>query len=475
MIRSLPVHWRLTLFNALAIGLILMALGFTLFFLLRQALLSSVEDSARSRALTAAHSIRAGDYPNQDDIERLTLDGVFVIIRDGEGKVLSRTVKLAVQKGHGDTAWKEALKSGDPTGGTVNLSSGAPEYVYAVPVTSPGGAPRVVEAGKSYETAQEAIDTFAIVLIFSILAAFALSLGGAYILARIALSPVDEVVDSARKITESDLSKRLPVAYPGDKIGRLATTINGLLARLEAAFARREEALSRQRRFTADAGHELRTPLTSIGGYAQMLEEGGLKDPRIAREGVAAIRKESERMRVLVESLLSLARGDEGAPLDLKSQDLGTVVSEVVETIRPTVNEKAAVEYISPGYRVEAAFDQGRISQVVSILLDNAIKYTPKGGRVTVAVRSSEGRAELEVSDTGIGISREQLPHIFERFHRADLSRTAGGMGLGLAIALQIIEAHGGEIKVISSPGQGSTFTATFPKTPKRSSTTARR
>ncbi len=139
----------------------------------------------------------------------------------------------------------------------------------------------MVEAGKSYEDAEETLDTFATVLVVGIGAAFLLSIGGAYLLARAALRPVEAVTSRRRRSGEGDLAKRLPVANPRDEIGRLATTINGLLSRLEAAFARREEALERQRRFAADASHELRTPLTSISGHARMLDEWALdEDPR---------------------------------------------------------------------------------------------------------------------------------------------------------------------------------------------------
>jgi two-component system OmpR family sensor kinase len=262
-------------------------------------------------------------------------------------------------------------------------------------------------------------------------------------------------------MTEGDLSRRLPVTYPKDEIGRLTTTINELLARLEAAFARREEALSRQRRFAADASHELRTPLTSIAGYARMLEEWGLRDPRTAREGVAAIRRESERMQGLVEALLALTRGDEGAPLEIETHDLAVVAEEAARTV---AGEKTAVEYLPVKRPVEAPFDRSRIRQVASILLDNAVKYTPEGGKVTVTVREENGWAALEVSDTGVGIPEAQLPLVFERFHRADPSRTAGGFGLGLSIARQIAEAHGGRIEVESVPDKGSTFTLLLPR-----------
>jgi two-component system OmpR family sensor kinase len=457
----LPIRWRLTLFNALIIGVILLALGLSLFLLLRQALLSGVEDTVRARAFAAARALESGEDPLRDDAEQLTADGVFLVVRDTGGRILDRTTNFSTGEESSDPVWERALASGKPVGGTAELSSEEPDYVYGVPVNPPSGSARVVEAGKSYDSVEDTLEAFTTVLVVGGLLAFALSVGGAYLLAQAALSPVEAVVSSARQMTEGDLSRRLPVSHPKDEIGRLTTTINGLLARLEAAFARREEALSRQRRFAADASHELRTPLTSIAGYAQMLEEWGLNDPQTAREGVAAIRQESERMQRLVEGLLALTRGDEGAPLEIEDHDLATVAEEATRT---AANEKTAVEYLPPKQPVNASFDRNRIRQVASILLDNAVKYTPDGGRVTVTVRDKNGWAALEVSDTGIGISEDQLPLIFERFHRVDPSRTTAGAGLGLSIARQIAEAHGGRIEVESMPGEGSTFTLLLPK-----------
>ena len=459
----MPIRWRLTLFNATIIGAILLALGISLFFLLRGALLSGVEDTVRSRALAAARSVDSGEnlLEDEEDAAQLTADGVFLILRDEQGKVLDRTTRFSAASR--DPIWERALASGNPAGGRAELSSEGSDYVYAVPVNPPSGQARVVEAGKSYDSVEDTLEAFTTVLIVGGLLAFLLSVGGAYLLARAALSPVEGVVSSAREMTEGDLSQRLPVAHPKDEIGRLATTINGLLAHLEAAFARREEALSRQRRFAADASHELRTPLTSISGYAQMLEEWGLRDPATAREGVEAILQESERMQGLVEGLLALARGDEGAPLEIEHNDLAAVAEEAARTAQTAAGGKVNVAYLPPKQPVGAPFDRNRIRQAASILLDNAVKYTPEGGKVTVAVREEDGLAALEVSDTGIGISEDQAPLLFERFYRSDKARASSGAGLGLSIARQITEAHGGRIEVESAQGEGSTFILLLP------------
>jgi signal transduction histidine kinase len=459
----LPIRWRLTLFNALAIGAILLLSSLALFFLLRGALYAGLEDTVKGRAIAAAREVKAGEELERDD--ELTLDGVFVVVRDGRGRVLSRTAELT---GAEDPVWRRALESGRAEGGAARLSGDGPDYVYAVPVSPPdGAAARVVEAGKPYEGVREILDTFAGLLALVVLVALLLSAVGAYLMARAALSPVEDVVGSARDIGAGDLSRRLPVANPKDEIGRLAATINGLLSRLEAAFRRREEALERQKRFAADASHELRTPLTSVIGHARMLDEWALEeDPDRARRSVASIRREAARMRALVESLLALTRGEEGPGLEVGRHDLAAVAEEAVETAREAAGGDISIEYAAPEHGIEAVFDRGRVLQVASILLDNAVRYTPAGGSVCVRLREKNGKAALEVSDTGVGIPVDRLPLVFERFYRADPSRADGGAGLGLSIARQIAASHSGEILAQSTPGEGSTFTLLLPKKP---------
>ncbi len=459
----MPIRWRLTLFIALVIGAILLLLGIALYYMNRSALLANIEDTVRSRATTAARALESGKGLGNAYVEQLTLDGVVVIIRTDSGRIL-RTVNLPEEGDIADVVWREAIDSEEPASGEADISDD-PYHVYAVPVDPPNSPARVVEAGKAYESAEEALEVFGTVLVAGIGAAFILSIGGAYFLARAALRPVDAVTSAARQMGEGDLSKRLPVTNPKDEVGRLTITINDLLSRLESALARREEALERQRRFTAEASHELRTPLTSIGGHARMLDEWALeKDQQRAKLSVEAIRREAKRMGDLVESLLALTRGDEGAPPEVKSHDLAAVAEEAVQTAKVGGNGKVSVEYARPEREVVATFDRNGILQLAGILLDNAVKYTPEGGKVMVRVREGDGQVELEVSDTGVGITDAHLPLIFERFYRADPSRTTGGAGLGLSIARQIAEAHGGTIEVSSKPGEGSTFTLLLPK-----------
>jgi two-component system OmpR family sensor kinase len=456
-------------------GAILLIFGLALFFVIRSSLLYEVRQDVRGHAEEVASGVRSGEGLSRAETRSSTLDGVFVIVRDEEGEVIYQNIDLKndVYGGESGKLWREALTKDRPVGGVVEAPGEDPDYLYAVPVAPQESGARVVEAGKPYDNVHETIELIGALLAAGFAVALLVSVAGSYFLARVALSPVEAIAGAARKITESDLSTRLPVSNPDDEIGRLTSTVNGLLSRLEAAFARREEALqrqsealARQRSFAADASHELRTPLSTIGGYARMLKEWGHKDPKATRKGVEAIENESERMHHMVEELLELTRGDEGVSLTLERKDLAAIAKEATEAVRDTSGRKVSVEYGTEA-PVQGVFDADRIRQLATILLENAVKYTPEGGAVRVRVREEEGWAELEVSDTGVGIAEDQLPLIFERFHRADPARSpggAGGTGLGLAIARQIAEAHGGVIEVHSSPGKGSTFTLRIPE-----------
>lgn len=462
----MPVRWLLTLFNALAIGTILVILGLALLFFFERALINGLQETVQNRAYSAAESVLAADADEvlaPDGVENLTLEGVFIVVRDAEGGVISQTAALSTNVPENDRVWRAALKADLPAAGTTRLSSEAPEYVYAIPVSPAGNDARVVEAGASYGSVSEALVEIRRVLAAGILIALLFAVLGAYFLARAALAPVDAVTKAASAIGDGNLSKRLPVENPRDEIGRLALAINALLARLQAAFERREEALARQRRFVADAGHELRTPLTSISGYAGVLKRWGLEDRKTANESVEAIERESRRMQDFVEDLLTLARGDEKPRMKLEETDLAALAREATEDARATADSDLAIDFEAPERGVRACLDPAKVRQVASILLDNAVKYTEPGGRVQVRAFRRDGFAVLEVTDTGVGIPPEHLPLVFERFHRVDGSRSGGGSGLGLSIARQIADLHGGDIEVESTPGRGSSFRLLLP------------
>jgi two-component system, OmpR family, sensor kinase len=278
--------------------------------------------------------------------------------------------------------------------------------------------------------------------------------GGGWLVGR-ALRPIDGMSAAAVKISAGDLSQRINVAETESELGRLAAVLNSTFARLEAAFAQ-------QQQFTADAAHELRTPVTVMLTQTQT----ALTRERAAaeyRETVEACQRSAQRMRRLIESLLELARLDAGQEsLKRMPFDLSQMVREGAESIRPLAEERGVKIYceLPP---VQCVGDSERLTQVVTNLLVNAVQYNRDKGEVRVRTQLQNGLAVLTVADTGPGISAADLPHIFERFYRADKARSAGRAGLGLAIAKAIVAAHGGTMEAASQTGTGTTFAVRLP------------
>lgn len=456
----MSIRWRLTLFNALvilAIGALLLGL---MFIVTIRAVTANVRETVQARSVEAVRMLESGTLPTPEQRAQLGADDTYVVIRDINGQIISEAGSPVAGMGSFDTAERDAIWR-DVLAGNQAVTIDEHELrVHAVPVTAAQSPARVIEVWKSYDTTAESLIPFVSITTIVIPLSLLLAVTGAYILARSALAPVDAIVRSARNISEEDLSQRLPVSRPNDELGRLASTFNDLLADLEVAFREREESLERQRQFTADASHELRTPLTSIRGYARMLREWALNDPETARESVDAIERESQRMHELVERLLLMAREDEDLLLDSAPTDMRDIASAAVAARRVAATG-ITIDYQADAEPVIADIDAARIRQVLDILLDNAVKFTPEGGTVRVGVRFEDG-VELFVSDDGPGIPHEHLPHIFQRFYKADNARSDGSAGLGLAIARQIVERHGGTIGV-SSDADGSTFVVQLP------------
>ncbi len=285
------------------------------------------------------------------------------------------------------------------------------------------------------------------------------SLGGFW-MSRRALAPVDEMTRTARSIGIQNLSRRLTVPATGDELQRLSETWNDMLARLEAAVKRLSQ-------FTADASHELRTPIALIRTTAELTLRRE-RSVETYREALRQIVSESERTTRLVEDLLLLARADAGLPaLPLERLELTPLVREVCE--QGQILAEARHLKISADVPQEPVFvtaNDPALRWLLLLLVDNAVKYTPAGGRITVSVDHNSGVASVAVRDTGIGIPDSALPHVFERFYRADDSRNrdAGGAGLGLSIAKWIAERHHASLEAESVVGEGSIFRIRFPQ-----------
>jgi heavy metal sensor kinase len=283
--------------------------------------------------------------------------------------------------------------------------------------------------------------------------------GGGYWLSRRALSPVDAIVQTARSVSGANLGSRLQKLQTGDELQRLVDTLNQMLDRIETAFRRITE-------FTADASHELRTPISLIRTEAEVALRRGRGEPEY-KEALRHILMEAERTTSLIEQLLSLARADSGREsLHLQPVDLRQTLRGVVESWR----QVASIRNVCFSDKIQevelfVSGDEAALRRVADILLDNAFKYTAADGSICLSLEQQGERAVMTVRDSGIGIAREDQPKIFERFYRVDKarSRELGGAGLGLSIALWIVQQHGGSITVHSELGKGATFRVELP------------
>lgn len=276
------------------------------------------------------------------------------------------------------------------------------------------------------------------------------------------LAPIRDITDMAATLSASNLSNRINIAGMKNELKDLATVINTMLDRIERSY-------NSQKQFVSDASHELRTPIAVIQGYIRMLKRWGKDDKTVLEEAITAIDQEASGMKELVESLLFLARHDKKTLLmEMEAFDPVDVVSELHREAEMVTPENTFL--FAPADRCVIEADRGMIKQVMRILLDNAVKYTPKGGTITMGVRREAHGCTLMMSDNGSGIPQEELPKIFERFYRSDSARKAesSGHGLGLSIARIIVIAHGGKLQVRSKVGVGTTFSITLPEKQSR-------
>ena len=480
------IRARLTLWYATALILGLAVFAAVLYFARRSATYQDLDRRIRSEAdLTAgilAESYTArGRLVEPDTAGRPVLinevaavlevvpDFLVVMGRDGrlmfaspDARSLTFSEFEQLSALVNDPARRAAAASGAP--GRYRITPNGPTLHYVVrSVPEAGGQIGAILAGADTRSAElqieQLVTTIVIAFVVGVIAAV---LVGRWIAGR-ALEPVDRMITEVREITDGrSLHRRLAVPMEKDELGRLALTLNQMWTRLERSFV----AL---RRFTADASHELKTPLTVVRAGV----ERAITRPDVPQETLAALEEtlqEVNRMTELLESLLTLARADEGrADLHREPVDLREIIEEAGET-GELLAEHAGVgiEIRLPPDPLVVAVDRSRMRQLALNLIENAVKYTPRGGQVSVELGSSDGRVTFSVADTGIGIAPGDLPHVFDRFWRADSARTRtserAGTGLGLAICKWIAEAHGGTIEVQSRPGRGTTFTVGIPR-----------
>jgi heavy metal sensor kinase len=330
--------------------------------------------------------------------------------------------------------------------------------IAAVGAVAADGTRYRVEVGTSAATSESTLRHVLVMLAVGLPLAVAVAVAGGFVLVRRALEPVERIAATAEAITQHNLSERLPVVKSGDELERLSVSLNHMISRLE-------EAIHGSKQFVADASHELRTPLAVMRGELERLAQDASL-ARETREALGSVLEEVERLREIVDSLFALSRLDAGEEhAEWVSCDLAELASTTAEQMSLLATDKDVRVDCDSTPGVSVAGDPARLKQVVVNLLDNAIKYTPAGGRVRLSVRREGNEAVLEVADDGIGIPAEALPHVFKRFFRVDVSRSRaqGGAGLGLAIVKSICTAHGADVEVESLPGKGSLFRVRAP------------
>jgi signal transduction histidine kinase len=330
--------------------------------------------------------------------------------------------------------------------------------VLSVPLQVNGREIAVLQIGSSLALIDTTQQTMLIVLAATALVSMVLAGLGAWLTTGRTLAPLETVTQVATHITRADdLSRRIPFSgKPSDEVGQLIVAFNETMSRLETLF-------TAQRRFLADVSHELRTPLTVIKGNVGLLRRIGTTD----EESLESIEAEVDRLTRLVGDLLLLAQAESGKmPLDMRPVELDTVLLEVFQQMRILAGDRLQIK-LTDIDQVQVVGDRDRIKQVLLNLVGNAIKYTPAGGQVLLSLAKSNEQARLLIKDTGPGIPAPDLPHIFERFYRAEKSRTrtreGSGFGLGLSIAYWIVRNHNGRIEVDSKEGSGTTFCVWLP------------
>jgi heavy metal sensor kinase len=454
------IRLRLTLWYVLLIAIILACFSAGIYLTLRHNLYANLNDSLEARANDLLPLVRyEGTSPTLSasiSTNSPDLGEQFVRVYDASGQLTFDDSGEAGAVPVDSEALQRALTGGTDTHGvSVN---GEPFRVRVVPIEQNGRLTGALEVGRDAGDESDTLHTLLLILgtAYPVTLAVA-SLGGIFLAGR-ALSPIDKLTRLARRISAEDLSQRLDLQLPDDEMGRLARTFDEMIARLDDAFRR-------QRQFTADASHELRTPLTAVKGQVEVALTRP-RDPDAYREVLQNVNEEVDRLIRLVGSLLTLARADAGQiPVSPEAIDVANLVTAAAEQVRPVAQQRDVGLVLAPGPAVNLRADEDLLLQLLLNLLDNAIKYTPSGGQVTAGWTADGTQIELWVRDTGAGIGPEHLPHIFDRFYRADKarSRAEGGVGLGLSICRWIAEAHDGSISVETSSGEGSTFTVKLP------------
>lgn len=465
MTRAVSIRVRLTIWYGSALAVILLLFAVTLYAVMARQLRDQVDRSLVEAATVAIHSIeqrRFGPFLLFDDLSadfpRLAVLDKFFQIFGPSGTITIRSANL----GRRDiplsrTAFDAAL-AGHTTFESARFPDGPPIRLVSVPVRHGDALVNVVQVGTSLQPVEEALNRLLFILLVAVPGALVAALVGGWLLAGQALRPVGAITQAAERIAGGDLTQRLTPPAADDEVGRLASTFNLMIAKLEASFRQ-------VRQFTSDASHELRTPLTVLKGEAEL----ALRRPRSAEDYRLVLEsalEEIDRMTRIVDELLLLSRADLGE-IELATQPvrLDALVEEIQRQAAVLGQDQQVEVTLAETAPVTVTGDELGLRELLLNLVDNAVKYSHRGGKVELAVRRENGSAKVCVSDQGIGIPADALPRLFDRFYRADNARAHAkkGTGLGLSICRWIVEAHRGRIEVRSAPGAGATFTVILP------------
>ena len=464
ILRPRTLRGRLTLWYSGILTAMLALFGGTSVVLLDHGLRDNIDDSLNSVARTIADSVRRPAFFGSDIDDSLQallgpeLAERFFQLLDPFGRLDPRVAPPGRSRLPLSPKAHRNAERGQSTWETVAIRPGSNKSfrLLTMPVVRNGATVNIVQVGMSLENVAAARSRFLLILFILAPLALAASALGGWFLARRALAPVDAMVDAARRIEAEDLSKRLPALPSDDELGRLATVLNDMLARLEQSFGA-------VRRFSADAAHELRTPLTIIKGEIEVALRSS-QDPTEIRQALISCLEEVDRLNALMEDLLLMARMDAKAlstPASLV--DLADVVQEAAPALIELASRAGNQCTVVAATPLRVQGYESLLFRLVFNLAENAIKYTPRGGIIEVVLEQQGSAAVLQVKDSGPGIAAEAQQHIFDRFYRGDPSREGSGTGLGLALVRSIVELHQGQISVSSTIGQGSCFHVVLP------------
>lgn len=389
--------------------------------------------------------------------------GTFLQVVGSDGSILSRSTNLSDETLPSGNETFERARQGQPFIETASVR-GTSLRIYHHPFIVQGRLRAMLQVGRSLADVETGLRELRFIILIGGSVTIVAAMGLAYLIAHAGLLPLERLAQAAQLIGQTqDLSNRVPQAGANDEVSRLAATFNTMLDRLQSSYARVAEALAAQRRLVADASHELRTPLTVIRGNVALLREIPDLSEEERKAALRDIAAESERMSRLVSDMLALARADAGQTVRRERVDLSAITADVCRQA-PYFNALVEVKLAASDEDVCVLGDPDLLRQLVLILVDNALKYTPAGGSVTVGTESEMHAVRLIVQDTGIGMREADIANAFNRFYQADRARHSGGFGLGLSIAKWIVEAHGADLDIKSAPDQGTTVTVKLPR-----------